>query len=80
MNKLYKKYVPVVTLMGENGEIKPMGIVWNRTYFKIERIEKTRKAYSKVGGAGILYEIIVEGKKRNLFFERDRFFIESKQM
>lgn len=78
---LYKRYIPVIVCVGKEGEITPLSIVWEdssgKALYKIDRIIKVRSASSPVGGCGILYECQIQGKKRNLFYERNRWFIES---
>ena len=80
MYSLYKRYIPVVTLIGKEGEIKPLSIVWEdmngATVHKVDKILNIRKASSTVGGCGILYECMILGKKRKLFYEKNRWFIE----
>ncbi|MDD6005099.1 MAG: hypothetical protein ACI4P1_00585 [Erysipelotrichaceae bacterium] len=78
---LYKRYIPVVTLIGKEGEITPVSIIWEdingQRNYKIDKIVDIRKAYSQVGGCGIRYECIISGKKRKLYYEKNRWFIES---
>ncbi|MGX8679866.1 MAG: hypothetical protein ACSW8B_00580 [bacterium] len=79
--RLYKRYVDVITLIKKDGQIRPLFLVWethgfNQTY-KIDKIKQIRKAASPVGGCGILYECLIEGHERHLFYEKDRWFIES---
>ncbi len=75
---LYKRYVDVITLMKKDGSMLPVMLVWdNGAKYSIDRIVEVRKAASQVGGCGILYKCKIEGKERNLFFERNRWFIES---
>ncbi len=78
---LYKRYIPVFTLIGKEGEITPVAIVWEdyqgRKTYKIDKIENIRQTSSQVGGCGLLYECKILGKRRKLFYERNRWFIES---
>lgn len=73
----YKKYVDVVALINQYGEITPLFIVFDYNKYKVDKILRTKKAHSQVGGSGILYECMIQGQKRNLFLERNRWFIES---
>lgn len=79
--KLYKRYIPVVVYTDQDGHLTPMSIVWEdksvKTVYKIDRITDKRNAYSVVGGCGLLYECMIQGKKRNLFYEKNKWFIES---
>lgn len=74
-----KKYIKVIALCDEDGTLTPGFIVWkNGRRYKIDKILESRNAASKVGGCGILYRCVIDGKVRNLFYEVDRWFIESK--
>lgn len=78
MMKLYKRYVNVVVLIQKDGSMKPLMLVWdNGIKYPIDAVKEVKKAASQVGGCGILYKCMIEGKERNLFYERDRWFIES---
>lgn len=76
--KLYKRYIDVVTMINKSGELTPLMLVWdNGVKYKIDKVVEVRNAASQVGGCGILYRCQVGGVERNLFFERNRWFIES---
>lgn len=78
--KLYKRYVSVIYLNDINGNITPKAILWESNgerIYTIDRILDRKRSSSVVGGCGILYECMIQGEKRNLFFEKDRWFIES---
>ncbi len=77
--KKYKKYIDVVVYISKRGDIKPIFIVFNGEKFKIDRIESIRNAASSLGGAGVLYECRIQNQTRKLFYERDKWFIESTQ-
>ena len=78
---LYKRYIPVISLIGKEGEITPLFIIWaderGTRKYKVDRILHVRQASSQVGGCGVLYECMITGKVRKLFYERNRWFIES---
>lgn len=75
---LYKRYIDVVTLIDKEGVMNPVMIIWdNGSKYKIDRVLEVRKSASVVGGSGILYKCRIQGKERNLFFEKNRWFIES---
>lgn len=78
---LYKRYVDVITLIRKEGQLLPLYMVWesrgDRKLYKIDKVYRIRKAASEVGGCGILYECRIDGKDRNLFYEKDRWFLES---
>ena len=77
---LYKRYIPVITLIGKEGEVTPVAIIWedingSHTY-KVDKVFNVHNAYSQVGGCGTLYECLILGRRRKLFFEHNRWFIE----
>lgn len=79
--RLYKRYVDMIVLTSKEGQLKPLYLIWEgsngKENFKIDKILDVRKSSSKVGGCGILYECEIDGKVRKLFYEKDRWFIES---
>ena len=78
---LYKRYIPVIALIDEKGEVIPMFIIWekdgDKKVYRVDKILHKRKSFSKVGGCGILYECMILHKKRKLYYERDKWFIEA---
>lgn len=80
MSELYKRYVDVIALMRKDRQMIPQKLVWDngRTY-EIDKIRNVEQRASQVGGSGIRYEIFVCGQMRYLFYEKDRWFIESTQ-
>lgn len=76
--RLYKKYITVIARMEKDERLTPVFIVWEHdTRYSIDKIYKISKKASAVGGCGICYECLISGQKRNLYFERTRWFIES---
>lgn len=77
---LYKRYVNVIVETDRLGNLKPLYLRWeNQQLFKIDKILEIRKAASVVGGAGILYRVLISGQEKRLFYEINRWFIESTQ-
>lgn len=77
---MYKKYVDVITLIDKEGNVTPRTLCWdNGVTYDIDRIVDIRKSASQVGGCGIRFQCRIEGVMRNLFYERNRWFIESKR-
>ena len=76
-----KVYVTVELLVCPDGTMRPRRILWDdETVYFIDRILHITPAASlKVGGRGIRYTVIIEGKERHLFFEDGRFFVEARQ-
>ena len=42
-------------------------------------MHQIKKAVSEVGGCGVRYDVRIAGHERRLFYEKDRWFIESHQ-
>ncbi len=78
MDELYKRYVDVILRQSKEGLITPIRIIWDdgRSY-SIDRILSISRHSSQVGGCGIRYVCQIHGRTRNVYLERDRWFIES---
>ncbi|MBQ9328575.1 MAG: hypothetical protein IJ225_08600 [Solobacterium sp.] len=82
MNGIYKKYVDVDVEWKKDGTIVPTAIIWG-TDQGIERYEIDRilsgpsSRASAAGGVGKRYEVLIQKHKRNLFLEKDKWFVES---
>ena len=75
---LYKRYVDVVALIDKEAKITPLFIIWdNGVKYSIDKIIDIRNATSQVGGCGVLYKCQINNQTRNIFLERNRWFIES---
>lgn len=76
--KLFKYYVDVVTLIFQDGSFKPLFVCWGQRRYRIDKVLTVRETYSKAGGCGICYTCRMNnGQQRNLFWERNRWFVES---
>ncbi|WP_033162810.1 hypothetical protein [Sharpea azabuensis] len=80
---LYKRYVDVVTVIKKNGQMLPLYLAWDdengRKLYRIDKVHQIKKAVSEVGGCGVRYDVRIAGHERRLFYEKDRWFIESHQ-
>lgn len=76
-----KVYVDVILQQHADGSKLPMTIVWeDGRHFDIDRVIRVTNACStKVGGCGVRYDIIVNGKLTFLFEENGKFFVEAKR-
>lgn len=76
----YKKvYIDVNLHVGSDGSVRPTSIVWDDKRYKIDRIKYiTPRASLKVGGRGLMYTVIIEGKERYLYDEEGRWFVEAR--
>jgi hypothetical protein len=73
-----KEYLTVKLRVNPDGSIRPLSFIWtDGNAYKIERIlHMTPAASTKVGGRGMRYTIVVEGKESYLFEEAGRWFME----
>lgn len=76
----YKKvFIPVTAVMQTDGTIRPLSFKWKdgETY-EVDRVRKIERAASlKVGGCGLRYTVMVEGKERYFFLEDGKWFVEA---
>lgn len=76
--KLYKRYVEVIARITREGKITPLYVVWeNGCKYEIDRILEVRNAASQVGGCGVMYRCRIQGQERNLYYEINKWFLES---
>jgi len=76
--KKYKRYVDVISLQNKYGKITPMYIVWDDgNKYEIDKIKSVAMRASQVGGCGICYSCVIGGHLRDLFYEKNRWFVES---
>ena len=75
-----KVYVKVNADFSEEGELRPKTITWvdGRIYEIVQILHKARAVSTKVGGCGIRYTVVIDGKERFLFREEDRWFVEGR--
>lgn len=75
---LYKRYVDVVTVQKKNGETTPLYVIWeDGRKYAIDKVVNVERRASQVGGCGLRYVCMICGHRRNLFLEKNRWFIES---
>lgn len=75
-----KKHVAVKAIFEEDGQIKPIEILWeDGRVFPIDRVLDRRPAASlKVGGAGMRYTCRIGRNQTYLFLDNDGWFVEMK--
>lgn len=73
-----KHYVTVIASYDEAGKVTPLVIVWeDGRRFRIDRVLDARPAASRrVGGQGMCYRVMIEGREKTLFFEGPAWFVE----
>lgn len=74
---VFKYYVDVVTLIFRDGRLEPMYIYWKDRRYRVDKVLSVRETYSRAGGAGICYVCRFGQQERSLFWERNRWFLES---
>ncbi len=77
---MYKKvYVGVNLRVSPGGVVRPLSIVWkDGCTYEITRVKHVVPAASlKVGGRGMRYTVVIEGKERYLFEDDGRWFVEA---
>ncbi len=74
-----KVYIDVILKNDREGMLRPLSIEWeNGEVFEIDRLIDRRKAAStKVGGCGMRYTVVINGKEKFLFHEDDKWFVEA---
>lgn len=78
--RLYKRYIEVIAQHKKSGEIIPIYICWdNGKKYKIDKIFDKQRRASEVGGCGMRYSCMIQGEQRYIFYEKDKWFIESHQ-
>ncbi len=74
-----KKYVKVSATFDCDGNLMPTCIYWeDDRKFGIDKVTDIRYAASlKAGGAGLRYTVKIMGQERFLFFEDNRWFLDT---
>lgn len=77
---MYKRYVEVYAAFLVNGDILPKKIIWDKDRsYEIDKITDIKNAASiEVGGAGVRYTCSIRGRKKYLFLEGKKWFVEAK--
>lgn len=75
-----KKYVEVIADHSEEGEVRPLCIIWDTgVRYQIDRVLEARQAHSlKTGGTGVRYKIRIGGHDTFLWYEGPRWFVEAR--
>lgn len=77
----WKVYVEVTARFSEEGEIRPLQLVWeDGRKYSVDRICRVQRAASrKAGGAGIRYSCMICGQEVQLYYEGEgRWFVTRK--
>lgn len=78
-DKYRKVYVTMNIRVSPDGSIRPTSLIWeDGRKYRIDRvIHVTPAAATKVGGRGMRYTVVVEGRERNFFDDEGRWFTEA---
>lgn len=76
-----KIYVGVQLKVSPDGSVRPLSILWeDGVIYTIDRLRKRVPAASlKVGGRGMRYTVVIDGRDRFLFEENGKWFVEGKR-
>ncbi|WP_294731162.1 hypothetical protein [uncultured Faecalibaculum sp.] len=74
-----KTYVDVVTYIAADGRLRPLEICMEQGKYPIDRILSVHQRFSPEGGCGLCYTCRIRGRLRFLYWEHDRWFVESRE-
>ncbi len=68
-----KVYVSVTADFSEDGRLIPKSFVWEDGHrYEIDRVKRIeRRGSRRVGGTGLMYTCMVEGREIHLFYEEN---------
>ncbi|MBQ7599382.1 MAG: hypothetical protein IJU57_01775 [Clostridia bacterium] len=81
---LEKTYVGVSLTVNRRGDVRPRTIFWydpegEIRKYRVDRLKHVcRAASTKVGGCGMRYTVVVDGRETFLFEEDGRWFVEGR--
>lgn len=73
----FKKYIDIVVRENKDGEILPVYLIWEDGHpYEVQSILSKERKNSEAGGGGICYLCMIDGKRRNLYLEKNKWFLE----
>ncbi len=80
--KYEKMYISVNITVDESGKVCPREIILaDGRVFQLDKVKRVAPAASlKVGGCGMRYTVMIQGRERYIFEENGRWFVERKCM
>lgn len=75
--QVYKKYVDVLEIRRKDGSLEPKEILYDNKRYKIDKFEFKQYGSSRTGSGGKHYTIWIKGHRREMFLEKDKWFIET---
>ena len=75
-----KRFVCVIAAHDTDGKTHPMCVVWeDGAQYEIEKVEECRRmATTRAGGVGLRYAVRIRGKRKYLYEDEGRWFVEAK--
>ena len=75
-----KIYVEVQLRVKADGSVRPLSILWeDGIVYTVDKLRRVVPAASlKVGGGGMRYTVVIEGKDCYLFEENGKWFVEGR--
>ena len=71
-----KKYVDMTVKYSKDGGMTPVSLIWpDGREFKIDRVIGHDRVLTKLGGAAIQYKCRIKRQVRDLYFEKDKWFV-----
>ena len=74
---LFKYYIDVVTMSEQDGTLIPMFVKWKEKLYKVDKVLQVCDKFSMAGGCGKCYQCLFGEQIRNLYWEKDRWFLET---
>lgn len=74
---MFKYYIDVVTLINQEGDLTPLFIRWKEKTYKVDKVLQIREKFSPAGGCGKCYSCRFGNQIRDLYWEKDRWFLET---
>jgi hypothetical protein len=77
----HKKYVAVHARFGIDGSLEPLVLEWAETngeikIFPVTLVDVCKQASRKAGGAGWCFTVMINGRKKKLYLEVNKWFVE----
>lgn len=72
-----KVYVSVLTIIDKEALVHPYALEWNGRLYRIDQVLSCQKGFARTGGCGLELKCRFGSAVRTLWWERDRWFIET---
>ena len=79
MEKESKKYIRITVVVDKDGTMTPKEILWeDGRVFPIRRVLDRKHVITAAGGAAVCYVCLIGKKRKELYREKDRWYILTK--